>query len=133
MPSFLETFRHLLEKRGWNQKEAAEKLGVSQANVSRWLSGEREPGLAALVQIAYGLGVTVDELLGRSEISRVKSQGLRSISTGHHSELLPSATLKKFKTRFRASDPALRDFMSGQVRALFGPGAKKILAWLNAH
>ena len=131
MKSFRENFGILLKKRGWNQKEAAERLGVSQANISRWLSGEREPGLTALVQIAYGLGVTVDELLGRSEVSKLKSRHLSAASCEYEPEDFPSETLRQFKMRFVTADPDLREFMSGQVRALFGPDAKKIIAWLN--
>ena len=128
MASFPENFADLLAEHGWNQNVAAEKLGVSQANISRWLSGEREPGLTALIQIAHGLGVTVDELLGSSGTTKLKSRMLGSKSGP--TERVPPV-FKKFKTRFRAVDPVLRDFMVGQIRALFGPEAKQILAWLN--
>jgi transcriptional regulator with XRE-family HTH domain len=128
MASFPQNFANLLAEHGWNQNVAAEKLGVSQANVSRWLAGEREPGLTAVIQIAQGLGVTVDELLGSSGTAKLKSRmlGTKSVST----ERVPPA-FKNFKTRFRAADPVLRDFMVGQIRALFGPEVKQVLAWLN--
>ena len=131
MKSFCENFGILLKKRGWNQKEAAERLGVSQANISRWLSGEREPGLTALIQIAYGLEVTVDELLGRSEVSKLKSRHLSTTSGEHEPAEFPSETLRQFKTRYVTADPNLREFMSGQVRALFGLDAQQIIKWLN--
>jgi len=132
MASFSQNFAGLLAEQGWNQNVAAEKLGVSQANVSRWLAGEREPGLAALIQIAHGLSVTVDELLGGSGATKLKSRMLGTKSAADQSKRFPSA-FQKFKTRFRAADPPLRDFMTGQIRALFGPESREILAWLNGR
>lgn len=35
--------RTLLGERGWSQVELAERLGTSQATISRWLAGDREP------------------------------------------------------------------------------------------
>lgn len=35
--------RELMRLNGWTQVELAKKLDMSEAGVSRWLSGEREP------------------------------------------------------------------------------------------
>lgn len=45
-PSEIE---RLLEVLGWNQKQLAAALDISNAVVSRWLSGERKPGGPACI------------------------------------------------------------------------------------
>lgn len=134
MGNFPVRLAALLKAKGLKQVDAARVLGESQANVSRWLSGANEPTLTKAVEIAARLGVPVTELTGEvpSEISKIKAQVGRCVSAAHQIDQLPAASLKKFRNRFRAADPDLRNFMSAQVRALFGPDAKKILAWLNA-
>lgn len=38
-------------EKGWNQDEAARRLGVSQSLISRWLSGARVPTLSAATKL----------------------------------------------------------------------------------
>lgn len=56
----------LRKKKGLNQKEVCEKLGISQALLSHYEKGIRECGLSFLVKIADLYDVSVDYLLGRS-------------------------------------------------------------------
>ena len=53
-----------LAKRGMTQKELAERLGVSDGALSRYISGEREPKPGMVANIATALGTTSDYLLG---------------------------------------------------------------------
>jgi transcriptional regulator with XRE-family HTH domain len=53
-----------LKDRGWNQVQAAKQLGVSQALVSAYLRGEREPLLSTAARIAGVLGLSLDPLAG---------------------------------------------------------------------
>ena len=41
-----------------NQKDLAERLGVTEVTVSRWLSGERDPSIETLNRIAEALDTT---------------------------------------------------------------------------
>ena len=41
-----------------SQKDLAEKLGVTEVTVSRWLNGERDPSIETLNRIAEALGTT---------------------------------------------------------------------------
>lgn len=41
-----------------SQKDLAEKLGVTEVTVSRWLNGERDPSIETLNRIAETLGTT---------------------------------------------------------------------------
>ena len=49
------------------QLKMALDLNMSQNTISRYETGEREPGLAELVKIADYLNVSVDYLLERTE------------------------------------------------------------------
>jgi transcriptional regulator with XRE-family HTH domain len=53
--------RHAL---GMTQRELAERLGVTQANVSRVESSQKGPGGEMLLSIAGALGCDVNDLLG---------------------------------------------------------------------
>lgn len=49
-----------LLKRKWTQVTVAEKLGVSKASVSRWISGERVPDRAHMAALRELLGISSD-------------------------------------------------------------------------
>ena len=46
-----------------SQAELARQCGVTQAAISKYEDGKREPSLAMLKKIASVLGVSVDELI----------------------------------------------------------------------
>lgn len=46
-----------------SQAELARRCGVTQAAISKYEDGKREPSLAMLKKIAAVLGVSVDELI----------------------------------------------------------------------
>ena len=56
----------LRKERGITQKQAAQDLGISQAQLSHYEKGIRECGLAFVVQVADYYDVSCDYLLGRS-------------------------------------------------------------------
>ena len=56
----------LRKERGITQKQAAEELGISQAQLSHYEKGIRECGLAFVVRVAEYYDVSCDYLLGRS-------------------------------------------------------------------
>lgn len=53
-----------LQKQGMTQKELAERINVTEAVISRYISGDREPKPDALANIATALHTTSDFLLG---------------------------------------------------------------------
>lgn len=53
-----------LQKRGMTQKGLAERIGVTEAVISRYVSGDREPKPEVLANIATALHTTSDFLLG---------------------------------------------------------------------
>lgn len=54
----------LLDERGISRKEFAAMTGLTEAAISRYCTGAREPKSITLATIANALGVSVDELLG---------------------------------------------------------------------
>lgn len=54
----------LLRKRGLTQKELAEKTKISEATLSRYIHGDRQPRANNIANIANVLQTTTDYLLG---------------------------------------------------------------------
>ncbi|MEG0836166.1 MAG: helix-turn-helix transcriptional regulator [Clostridiales bacterium] len=53
-----------LKKSNTQQKELAERIGITEAVISRYISGDREPKPETLANIATALSTTSDYLLG---------------------------------------------------------------------
>lgn len=53
-----------LQKQGMTQKKLAERIGVTEAVISRYISGDREPRPDTLANMATALHTTSDFLLG---------------------------------------------------------------------
>ena len=65
--SFPEILSALRKERSVSQRLAAAELGVSQALLSHYENGAREPGLDFVRRACDYYGVSADYLLGRSE------------------------------------------------------------------
>ena len=65
-----ESVRNRIEERlkamKMSQRDLAEKLNVSEVTVSRWLSGERNPSLETMNNIASALDTTTAYLLSEN-------------------------------------------------------------------
>ena len=66
--SFSETLAALRRRSGRSQRQVAAELGISQALLSHYENGTREPGLDFLCRACDYFGVSADYLLGRSAI-----------------------------------------------------------------
>ena len=64
--SFPEILSALRRGRNLSQRQAAADLGISQALLSHYETGAREPGLKFVCRACDYYGVTADYLLGRS-------------------------------------------------------------------
>ena len=62
--SLAENIRIYREKANQNQKELAEKVGVTQQAISLYEQGIKAPSLAVAVKIAQALGTTCEKLAG---------------------------------------------------------------------
>lgn len=66
--TFSRALAQLRAERGLPQRTAAAELGISQALLSHYENGAREPGYAFLCRAADYYGVSADFLLGRSAL-----------------------------------------------------------------
>ena len=65
--SFPETLSALRREKNISQRSAAADLGISQALLSHYENGTREPGLGFVCRVCDYYGVTADYLLCRSD------------------------------------------------------------------
>lgn len=61
---FNDNLKRTRLKRGFSQKEVAEKIGVAKSTYSLYESGNREPNVETIKKIADILDVSADTLLG---------------------------------------------------------------------
>ena len=57
----------LRKAKGVSQIRLAMELNTTQNTISRYETGEREPGIAELIKIADYFGVSVDYLIGHTD------------------------------------------------------------------
>lgn len=84
-----------LQKRGMTQKELANRIGVTESVISRYISGDREPKPDILANIATALHTTSDFLLGieneefnHPRIRRMIARNASSITEQEKKELI---------------------------------------------
>ncbi len=65
-PDFARTLSLLRQEKGISQRQAAKTLGISQALLSHYENGAREPGLVFVVKACDFYNVSADFLLGRT-------------------------------------------------------------------
>ncbi len=80
---FCENLAHLRREKGVSQRKAASDLQISQALLSHYENGAREPGLAFVCRACDYYGVSADYLLGRTEDEagpRLSPESVRQIA-----------------------------------------------------
>lgn len=65
--TFSEAMSALRREQGLSQRKAASELHISQALLSHYENGAREPGLEFVVRACDYYGVSADYLLGRTD------------------------------------------------------------------
>ncbi len=76
---FCKTMAELRQERGLSQRRVAADLGISQALLSHYENGAREPGLAFVVRACDYYGVSADYLLGRTPLPHGYAERLDEI------------------------------------------------------
>ena len=59
--------KELRKKKGISQLRLATELNTTQNTISRYETGEREPGIAELIKLADYFNVSIDYLLERTD------------------------------------------------------------------
>ena len=78
--TFSETMSALRKARGLSQRKAAADLRISQALLSHYENGAREPGLDFVRRACAYYGVSADYLLGLSELPAGADAALSALS-----------------------------------------------------
>ena len=60
---FRTRLQEKLEESGMSQKELADRVYVSKAAISYYISGVRTPGIPTLINIAHALNCSVSDLI----------------------------------------------------------------------
>ena len=68
MNKFKERLKELRTEKGFTQKQIATELNVSEDSVYNWEKGRSEPSITDLINLAILLDVTIDYLVGKTEI-----------------------------------------------------------------
>ena len=101
--NFSQTMSALRRARGLNQRQAAADLNISQALLSHYETGAREPGLDCVCMACRYYGVSADYLLGLSDAPEGTDQiltALEELSSALDSLVRSSReTLREMKKR----------------------------------
>lgn len=77
---FGEVLLKLRQSEGLNQRQLAAELKISQALLSHYENGSREPGLAFVCRVCDFFGVSADHVLGRSTSENKHIVGLQAVN-----------------------------------------------------
>ena len=87
---FEEKLRGLMNEQGLTQKQLAKKANITEASMSKYLSGERTPRVDVIVNLSRALEITTDELLlevNRSEaVNFIKARTVLARGIGNMSD-----------------------------------------------
>ena len=87
------------KKRGFTQEELAEKLDVSSAAVSKWERGISTPELSMVCKMADCFEISVDELLGRTNLLLPEEDKYSEKSMKQYDLDLRKDLIVKYETR----------------------------------
>jgi transcriptional regulator with XRE-family HTH domain len=74
MDVLAQRIKKLRELNNYSQKRVADALGISNVQLSRYESGDRKPEPETIKNIADFYDVSVDYLLGRTDVSSLSSE-----------------------------------------------------------
>ena len=126
METFSNQLRKLMASKRWNQVKAASELGLTQSQVSDYLSGKSEPYLSTAAAVSKRLGVSLDELSG-VVTARI---AVREEGAVYHTEPPYDQWIEKVRRRWQRKGAA-RAEMELAIRILFPDDADKMIDWLN--
>ena len=68
MSKFKERLKELRIEKGFTQKQISQVLNISEDSIYNWEKGRSEPSITDLINLAILLDVTIDYLVGKTEI-----------------------------------------------------------------
>ena len=87
---FISRLDQARKEKGLTQRELANRVGVTEVSMSRYVNGARVPKGPIVVNIAKALGVSVDYLVGTSSVKKrqTNADGIRNMSDEELAELI---------------------------------------------
>ena len=79
----------ILNQRGMTRRELAERTGLTEVAIGRYINGEREPKAVTLSAIAVELGVSMDELMGIENGSKSELDSAMRLVARNAGDLTP--------------------------------------------
>ena len=67
---FSDNLSNMLKRAGFTQRELAEETGLSAAAISNYINGQKMPTAKAIVNIAYVLNCSTDDLVDFGDMIR---------------------------------------------------------------
>ena len=104
---FAKALSRLRREAGFSQRQAATELGISQALLSHYENGVREPGLEFIINVCNYYDVSADTLLGRTDLK--KKLAMPTQNSCDSAPKLISAMNEAFGTLDKLSDKELYD------------------------
>ncbi|MDE6718292.1 MAG: helix-turn-helix domain-containing protein [Treponemataceae bacterium] len=74
-----EKIRCLMDELALSQKQLAELANVTEVSMSRYISGERDPSIETLANIATALHTTTDFLLGKESDKEFEFRNVKTL------------------------------------------------------
>lgn len=63
MNIFGDNLIDIMNEQGYNQEQLADATGLTQATISKYINKKQMPSIKAIVNLAYALDCTTDELI----------------------------------------------------------------------
>ena len=80
-----EIIRNLRKKRGWNQTQLGEKIGMTHSGIASIEQGRNDPSANTIIKIAEVFDVTTDYILtGRESTGEISAEELEILKIYHH-------------------------------------------------
>lgn len=84
--SIPERLVEIREKNGYTRKRLADELGRPYRTITKYETGERDPGHSYIVEIAKKFGVTTDYILGASDLVEASTKNSPSTAEAEPGE-----------------------------------------------
>jgi DNA-binding Xre family transcriptional regulator len=95
--------QELLDKKGWSQRDLAQKLGKTPAEINKWLRGDHNFTLQTLCKIEVELGQDILEIYCESRKSTQKTtfKGVVAFKNAETSMVFNKTTVIPLKSNFQ--------------------------------
>lgn len=140
MKDYCTILKNQRELAGLNQVELAKAIGTSQQNINRWENGQVIPGINFCIKLAEFYGISLDELVGISDIPQKQSAAslpakLNSSQLSfvkEYSEVISDENYINMSKLYKNITPSLRALALGYIVGLLqnnGIDTKTILGY----